>query len=165
MQKNVSFLFFLLHFWQLLSRSCFGRLSWNISTINCRQRYLSHEIKLKVGERGRWRRNKKLNLKNSSGAKSLPSMEEQSEVLLDMKIQSSYLKGLLGQEAVGHWEIARLTSLVILPRLPYSMLFFFTSPSLQPAFLQPDLLASHFRTDWLSWLGFGNLMGSTTDLL
>ena len=33
------------------------------------------------------------------------------------------------------------------------------------AFLLPDLLASHFRTDWLSWLGLGNQVGSTTDHL
>ena len=33
----------------------------------------------------------------------------------------------------------------------------------QPDFLLQDLLASHFRTDWLSWLGLGNQVGSTTD--
>ena len=34
------------------------------------------------------------------------------------------------------------------------------STSLPPTLLLPDLLASHFRTDWLSWLGLGNQVGS-----
>ena len=33
------------------------------------------------------------------------------------------------------------------------------------AFLLPDLLASHFRTDWVSCLGLGYQVGSTTDHL
>ena len=39
----------------------------------------------------------------------------------------------------------------------------FNSPSLQPAFLLPDLLASHFCNNWLSWLGLSYQAGSTTD--
>ena len=34
-----------------------------------------------------------------------------------------------------------------------------------PAFLQSDLLAFHFHTDWLSWLGLSNQVDSTTDHL
>ena len=42
-------------------------------------------------------------------------------------------------------------------------LFFLSSLSLLPTFLLPDLLASLFHTDWLSWLGLSNQVGSTTD--
>ena len=41
----------------------------------------------------------------------------------------------------------------------------FSSCYLLPAFLMPDLQASHFRIDWLSWLGLGNQVDSTTDHL
>ena len=41
----------------------------------------------------------------------------------------------------------------------------FFSPTLFPAFLLPDLLASHFSIGWLSWLGLGSQGGSTTDHL
>ena len=36
---------------------------------------------------------------------------------------------------------------------------------LQLIFLLTGLLASHFRTNWLSWLGHGNQVGSSTDHL
>ena len=42
---------------------------------------------------------------------------------------------------------------------------FFLFPLLPAFFLPPDFLASHFCTDWLSCLGLGNLVGSTTDQL
>ena len=44
------------------------------------------------------------------------------------------------------------------------MIFFSLLPSYM-LFCLPDLLASRFRTDWLSQLGLGNQDGSTTDHL
>ena len=40
---------------------------------------------------------------------------------------------------------------------------FFVTTSLLPAFPCQIFLGSHFRTDWLSRLGLGNQVGSTTD--
>ena len=42
---------------------------------------------------------------------------------------------------------------------------FFPSTSLPPAFPWQIFLASHFCSNWLSRLGFGNLVGSTNDHL
>ena len=41
----------------------------------------------------------------------------------------------------------------------------FSPLPLLSAFLLSDLLATHFRTNWLSWLELGNQVGSTTDHL
>ena len=53
-----------------------------------------------------------------------------------------------------------------LPQIQQSLasLVFSPLPSL-PAFHLLVFLATHFRTDWLSWLGLGNQVGSTTDHL
>ena len=60
-------------------------------------------------------------------------------------------------------DCVQISGLDATRKLKVPIKYFFVSTSLLPAFPCQIFLGSHFRTDWLSHLGHGNQVGSTTD--